>query len=256
MATLFGKAVMKFLPAKSLRRALVKVASPKLRWKLALPCEEKYWEDYISQKGGQYADNFAERMNPATPLQPHVRSHIFAPESSTIRILDVGAGPLTVLGKTWPAENPAAAPKIELTAVDPLANDYARILKKHHVRPPVPTQFCAAESLTGKFAHNHFDLVYSRNALDHSYNPVEAIWQMLAVCKPGCVVLLQHLVNEGETERYYGLHQWNFNLESGRFIIWNKIRRSDIADEFGSAAHITANIEDNWLTVALTKSTL
>lgn len=249
MATFFGKTVMKMLPAKSLRRALVRVASDKLKWKLALPCEEKYWEGYISQKGGtEYADGFAERMNPETALQPHVRAHIRAAEGSAVKILDVGAGPLTVLGKVWQGRS------VEITAVDPLANDYARLLRKHHVNPPVKTQFCAAEKLGAKFSQNQFDLVYSRNALDHSYNPVEAIWQMLGVCKPGCVVLLQHLVNEGETERYYGLHQWNFNLEGGRFVIWNKIRRSDIADEVGASAHIAAAIEDKWLTVAMTKS--
>jgi hypothetical protein len=78
--------------------------------------------------------------------------------------------------------------------------------------------------------------------------------QMIAVCKPGSIVLLQHLVNEGETESYYGLHQWNFNLESGRFIIWNKIRRSDITDELGPAATVAASIENKWLTVAIQKS--
>jgi SAM-dependent methyltransferase len=249
MATLFGKTIMKMLPAKSLRRALVRVASDKLKWKLALPCEEKYWEEYISQKGGtEYSANFAERMNPQTPLQAHVRCHINAPEGSTVKILDVGAGPLTVLGKTWPER------KIEITAVDPLANDYARLLRKHNVTPPVQTAYCAAEQLSSRFNQNQFDLVYSRNALDHSYNPVEAIWQMLGVCKPGCVVLLQHLINEGETEKYYGLHQWNFNLENGRFIIWNKIRRSDVADEIGASASVAAIVEGKWLTVAITKS--
>lgn len=249
MATLFGKTVMKLLPAKSLRRALVSAASDHLRWKLALPCEEKYWETYIAQQGGgAWGADFVERTNPIQPLQAHVAAHIAAPGGATVKILDVGAGPLTVLGKTWVGRN------VEITAVDPLANDYHRLLRRHGVRPPVPTQYCEAEKLAARFGRDVFDLVYSRNALDHSYNPLEALRQMVAVCKPGGVALLEHLINEGETEKYYGLHQWNFCCQEQRFVIWNRIHRYDVAAELGAAVRVTTRVAGSWLTVLLRKS--
>ena len=247
MSTLLGKTVMKLLPSKSLRRALVKSASNKLRWKLALPCEEKYWHDYISQSGGQYAADFAQRLDPNLPLQPHIRDHIAFRGTSTVRILDVGAGPLTCLGKTWPGRT------LELTPTDPLANDYARILRAHNVTPPVPTQFCCAERLTSKFPENHFDLAYSRNALDHSFEPLAAISQMLKVIKPDCTILLEHLLNEAETEKYYGLHQWNFTQRDNQFIIWNKRTTLNVAAELGPQAQITSTVANNWLTVTIKK---
>ena len=248
MATLFGKAVMGMLPAKALRRALVNSASSKLRWKLALPCEEKFWERWLAEQGGEYGDSFRDRLNPLLGLQEHVRGLIRADEGALVRILDVGAGPLTVLGKVWRGR------RVEITAVDPLANDYSRLLKKHDVVGPVKTVYCEGERVAERFDENRFDLVYSRNALDHAHNPVAAIAAMVRVCKPGCVTLLEHLVNEGETEKYYGLHQWNFNVEGGRFVIWNKIRKSDVAEELGAAGVVEASVNGKWLTVVIRKS--
>ena len=191
MATLLGKTVMKMLPTKSLRRAVVKAASEKMRWRLALPCEEKYWADYISQKGGEaYGADLAARLNPELPLQEHVREQI-EPGETVVRILDVGAGPLTVLGKRWEGRT------VEITAVEPLANDYARILRTHGVTPVVPTQFCEGERVAERFAKDHFDVAYSRNALDHSYEPVKAIGAMVEVVKPGGCVLLEHFAERG-----------------------------------------------------------
>lgn len=249
MTTLFGKTVMGLLPAKSLRRALVNSASTKLRWKLALPCEEKFWAKWLAEQGGEYGDNFRERLNPLFELQEHVRGHIAAAEGATVRILDVGAGPLTVLGKVWRGR------KVELVAVDPLANDYARLLKKHDVVPPVKTAYCEGERVGERFDENRFDLVYSRNALDHSHDPMGAIRQMVKVCKPGCVVLMENGVNEGEHEKYYGLHQWNFSRQEGRFVIWNKHCRVDVAEELEGMAGVSCEVEEElkWLTVVMRK---
>ena len=61
-------------------------------------------------------------MNPGTELRERIRALIAAPEGVTVRVLDVGAGPLTALGKVWPGRT------LELTAVDPLADEYNAIL--------------------------------------------------------------------------------------------------------------------------------
>ncbi len=239
MATLFGKTVMKLIPVKSWRRALVNSSSAKMRWRLALPCEENYWERFIAEKGPEYPADYQARVNPETELQADIRQHINAQAGATVRILDVGAGPLTYVGKRWPGHT------VEVTAIDPLADDYNRLLNEYHVEPPVRTINCAAEKIAERFPADHFDLTYSRNALDHSYDPAAAIENMVHATRPGCVTLLIHAINEGEYEKYYGLHQWNFNKdEHGHFIVWGKAATVDMTQRLADRATVTCDIQD------------
>ena len=62
-----------------------------------------------------------------------------------------------------------------------------------------------AESLLERFVPDTFDLVFSRNALDHTSDPLRALQQMLAVVKPGHSVLLEVHENEADAERYGGM---------------------------------------------------
>jgi hypothetical protein len=45
---------------------------------------------------------------------------------------------------------------------------------------------------------------------------------MVRAVKPGRWVLLKHVIDEGEREDYGGLHDWNFRIDEGRFVIWNR----------------------------------
>ncbi len=119
---------------------------------------------------------------------------------------------------------------VELTAVDPLAEEYGVLLRKHGVEPPVRSRPCPAESVADVLGDSRFDLAYSQNALDHTEDPLAGLQQMLRTVKPGCWVVLKHTVDEAETEAYGSLHDWNFRLENGRFLIWNRETRI-FADE-------------------------
>ena len=121
---------------------------------------------------------------------------------------------MTTLGKKVPGKT------IVISAVDPLADDYARILQKYQIEPLVKTQQLAAEDLATKFPPNTFNLVYARNCIDHASNPEKAVLQMVEVVKSGGYVLLEHFPDEAINENYHGLHQWNFSMDSqGDFII-------------------------------------
>ena len=189
----------------------------KLKWKAGWGLEMGFWETYFSTKGGQWADGYKRRLDPNLPLQP--RPAALIPDASTrTLILDVGAGPLTYLGKTLGERH------LDIIAVDPLAAQYDSILIKHGIEPIVRTQLLAAERLTDKFPENTFDLVFARNCIDHSYNPEQAILQMIEVVRSGGYVLLEHRVNEGERERYQGLHQWDFFVsEDGDFMLGSQL---------------------------------
>ncbi len=174
---------------------------------------------------------------------------LLPPEQKHARILDVGAGPLTFVGFQSPGRT------LEVIAVDPLAPAYDELLARHGVLPVVRTQPGDAERLNGLFAPNSFDIVTARNCIDHSYDPLAALESMLAVCKPGCTVLLQHAVAEAEAQHYAGLHQWNLRDEEGDFVLAGKSQRTNITRTLYSLADIRNEIQydGTWLVTWMRK---
>ena len=95
------------------------------------------------------------------------------------------------------------------------------------------------------------------NALDHSYDPLRGIQQMLEVVKPGHHVLLLHRVNEAENQNYKAFHQWNLCAEEGRFIIWNRQTRLCVNEALGETAEVTIDpswLQEEWIFVSLKKA--
>ena len=165
-------------------------------------------------------------------------------------MLDVGAGPLTILGKRWGQR------RVEITAVDPLADRYAELFERFAVQPPVTPVLGQAERLSDVFAADSFDLAFARNCLDHGYAPLDSIRQMLRVVKRGGVVLLHHATDEGEFMNYAGPHQWNFRVEDGRFVIWQPGRRIDAHALLEATADVETSVatdDSRYMSVALRK---
>jgi ubiquinone/menaquinone biosynthesis C-methylase UbiE len=161
----------------------------------------------------------------------------FLPDSPSVSILDVGSGPLTCLGKQCVSKT------IKITAIDPLADTYNSLLDRYGINPPVRTIQGFAEQLTSKFSPETFDLVFSRNAIDHSYRPDLAIEEMIKVVKKNRYVVLGHVPNEGLKEGYEGLHQWDFTRsEYGDFIIKSPYQEVNITKKFLSIARIRCEI--------------
>ena len=174
------------------------------KWKSGLSDEISFWDRWMKTKGSEWPDDFIFRCDPNTDLQHHICELIDAPAESEVRILDVGAGPLTCLGKSWTGR------KVTIFPVDALAEDYDALLIKYGITPLVRTAKVHAEKLASAFAPDFFDLAYAQNSLDHCYDPLTAIRQMIEVVRPNHFVLLAHALMEGENENYQGLHQWDF----------------------------------------------
>jgi SAM-dependent methyltransferase len=181
-------------------------------WKRGAAEEVAFWRRYL--EAIDTAD--ASRLDPKRPLSPHMRELIGSRPGERVEILDVGAGPLSTIGRVWEGR------EIAVTAVDPLAAHYDRLLREVGIDPPVRTVFGEAESLSSQFDRGRFDLIACTNALDHCRNPLKAIREMLRVSKRGGCIRLYHHVNEAEREDHVGFHQWNLWSHGGHFVIWNE----------------------------------
>jgi len=206
-----------------------------VEWADALLNEEvDWWEKALAEPEKNWLPTeFRERTNLELPLQDELRELISAPPNGTVRILDVGSGPLTRIGSRWPGH------EVQITATDPLANQYNALLNRLQIPHRVPVTFAHAEKLLEVFPPNFFDLAYASNSLDHGYDPLKAIEQMLAVTKPGSYVYLWHFSNEGRHECYKGMHQWNFDTKRGDFVIGNGKITHALTSHFGPAIRLS-----------------
>jgi SAM-dependent methyltransferase len=183
-------------------------------WSAGLREEYEFWERTLLDSSHSFDPaEMRRRMDPKTPLQDELRQLINAAPGANVRLIDVGAGPLTSVGKLWPERS------VQIVPVDPLAKMYNELLAKLKIVPSVATLPIEGERLLKHFPENSFDLATAFNALDHAYDPVAVIRQMVAVVKPGCHVYLWHVANVADYEGHRGLHQWNFDVVDGDMTV-------------------------------------
>ena len=215
-------------------RRLLKKLIPGRSRSIALNDEIKFWREWFVSGGLEWPQDFHERFDPNQPIQDHVATYIDRIEGNPVRILDVGSGPLTKLGKKHPSR------ELIITPTDLLASRYDLLLSELKVEPLVRTIFANAERLVDQFGQNSYDIVHGQNCIDHTAHPQVAIQQMLAVCKPQGYVILYHAENEGQTEQYKQLHKWNFTCENGDFIIRDQRgRTTNVTRMVGAAGEVT-----------------
>jgi SAM-dependent methyltransferase len=211
-------------------------------WRMRARSEVDFWADWLAGTPGteQWASDRDARLQADTEVtDPLVRAELERLSATEISILDVGAGPLTALGHRYPGKT------LTIIAVDPLAEEYDRLLRDMGLEPPVRTVRVAGEDLLARFGPERFDIAYAVNSLDHSAEPLAIISDMVGVVRPGGVVLLRHKRNEGESARYTGMHQWNFDQADGRFLLWNTAERIDVGAALGDRAETTAWLAEN-----------
>ncbi len=181
----------------------------------SLTQEIAFWREWFEGKGLDWPDDYRRRFNPDLELQPELAALLPMIPKVDIDILDVGAGPITRLGKK------SAGRSIHLIATDLLAAQYDQMLADLNIQPLLRTVFADAEKLTDHFGRASFDIVHAQNTVDHMEHPPLAIEQMIAVTRPGGFVYLRHEENEGTRTGFYTLHQWDFFLDdmTGDFML-------------------------------------
>jgi SAM-dependent methyltransferase len=225
------------------RRALMHLGlGRRLWWHVRRSSEVDFWAGWLTNAPGTegWAPDREERLDPQTEIRdPVVREALERNPADEVSILDVGAGPLTWLGFRYPGK------KLTIVAVDPLADDYDRLLRDAGLDPPVRTIRVAGEALVEHFGRGRFDIAYATNALDHSADPFIIISNMVAVVRPGGVVVLRHKRNEGESARYWGLHQWNFDVVDNSLLLWNNAAEVDVGSALSECAATFAWIAED-----------
>jgi SAM-dependent methyltransferase len=209
-------------------------------WDSNLESEMSYWKNEIRRRDSKaWRTEFAARLDPEAPLQDVIAEHIDRTVSVN-RILDVGAGPLTSINKK------CEFCEISITAIDPLADFYNDILGRREITPPVRTELGWGERLTEQFGENQFDITYSRNAIDHSYDPIKCIDEMIKVTKKNRYVIAEVNERGGSLEQWTGLHQWDFFvartlplLERHLFVEGKSIEAVDVTRQFAKVAKMT-----------------
>ena len=224
--------------------------------------ELKFWDDWFRTKGLDWPEDYAFRIDPETEIQEYLRPFLHgargrgqrAEEVGMKLILDVGSGPLTVLGKRLDGV------KLNIVCADPLANEYRELLEKYGILKQVQDDYqcfnCSMENIAQLFIQTTFDLVHAQNCVDHSYDPVRAVCEMICVCKPGGTVFLKHERNEAENEGYGGLHQWNFDCVDGKFVISGAGERTVMDDYLASVfdgLEMETKLEDGYVVTVIRK---
>lgn len=225
------------------RRALMHIdLGRRLWWRARKRRETKFWAAWLVGAPGteEWASDREARLAPDTEVRdPFLRAELERIPAEDISILDVGAGPLTKLGYRYPGKT------LTIVAVDPLADDYDRLLRDAGLDPPLRTIPVAGEALLEHFGSRTFDIACATNSLDHSADPFTIISNMVAVVRTGGIVLLRHKRNEGESARYEGLHQWNFDVVDGNLLLWNNAVEVNVGSALEGSAVTTAWISEN-----------
>ena len=200
--------------------------------RIGLALEVLFWRRWVATRGLASAIPIEQLLDPDRPFPAVFRPYIDDLPDTTIRVLDVGAGPITHVGRRHPTKT------IVVTPTDLLADRYRDLLARAGITPPVATVYADAEALSATFPAATFHLAIGNNSIDHCSDPLKAIAEMLAVTRPGGHVVLRHRENEAQRAKYLGLHKWNFAVEHGAPLLWNPDRRIDLAQHFAATATV------------------
>jgi SAM-dependent methyltransferase len=214
--------------------------SDRERWQRALDSELGFWRRAL---GDTAASKRRKSLRPDSawaddPLYARVAEML--PEGD-VHVLDVGAGPATVVPKVHPGRT------FHITALDPLADHYNALLDQLGIEPPVRTGPGSGEDLLERVQPASFDLAHAVNSVDHAYDPGLVIRNMLLAVKPGGLVLLRHERNEAVNEHYRGLHQWNFDASEGDFLLWRPGVRRNLSRELADLGTGEVEVDGGWI---------
>ena len=202
-------------------------------WLSGVESEIAFWNTYMKTRGGAYFVNYqwTTSTEKTFSLEHEIPKEMYGKE---YKVLDVGSGPFSRLGTNTDKA------KLDMLCIDPLGMAYARLKRKYGVDTGIRLETGFVEMLDRAVPADAFHLVHMSNSLDHSFDPIYGIKQLLHACKMGGKVILRHAENEAERAEHKGFHQWNLSLknEEKSFVIWRDDKRFDVCKLMGEYADI------------------
>jgi len=178
------------------------IESELLFWKIAL---------------GQDRDDLKQRADPnrwieACPdiVKDIIDGHMAKPEAPLV--LDVGCGPLSQIAYVQ-------AKGAVLLGLDELAMEYKVFLGGYGITPNcvmLPVSITSVND-TAVF-RNSAQLVWMRNAMDHTTDPAKAFILLKSMVAPGGDLVVSSIVREGKHQNYGGMHQTDLFISDGRLL--------------------------------------
>jgi ubiquinone/menaquinone biosynthesis C-methylase UbiE len=189
-------------------------------WAKNIHQEIAFWEGVIRRTAASQSG--AE--GPSVQDYSWLRRTLVPPpaDNEVMRLLDVGSGPFSTLGRAKPGNG------VEIVRADALGDAYNRILEECGLAQFPSVLAIKGEELSLAFGHDAFHFVNCANALDHFEDPARSFLEMVRVCKPGGIVRIISIENEGEREAYAGLHQWNLQTADNGLWLWNRATRTNL----------------------------
>lgn len=127
-----------------------------------------------------------------------------------LKLLEVGTGLISPL-------ETCADLKAEVTAVDPLMNQYNEI----YPLGGRPVNYIQASGEELPFENESFDAVSCLNVIDHTPYPHKMLEEIIRVLKPGGKFFFEVNFDEALSPAHYGL--WNKRLVEEFFGVWKPI---------------------------------
>ena len=150
-------------------------------------------------------------------LLPYIQ-RLQGPDRQPVEALDIGCGPISVL--RWGALQGL----LHVTGVDPLLDMYRIILERHGLAD-LPAIACQrelniyAEELASALPPETFDIIHTRNAIDHVEDPLAVIGQAGACLRPGGILVLDFHTREGSRQGWEQLHQFDLYVDETEHLV-------------------------------------
>lgn len=179
--------------------------------------KELYWKNYSLRTGHWYlralATNGEECRRICSAHVVALAEEFAAGHGRVPEILDVGCGPISSLA--YLTHEGLA----HVVGVDAIAREYARLLERYDLRSPVEQVSGSGETLHMLDLGRDFDMVYCRNALDHTQCPPLTWLNMFNTAPVGGLIVQSHAIREGTKEGWKQLHQHDLYSESDGHLV-------------------------------------
>lgn len=179
-----------------------------------------FWYSHLAKKDKQSYSNILldpQRRKELFPgkLLPYIE-RIRTEEGCCPKLFEIGSGPTSSLA--WGVDHKL----FQIVAIDPLADKYCALMEKHNYSYPIKPIKCKGEEVLKLFPRESFDIIYSRNALDHAESPQECIDNAYNLLKQRGIIFLEGAIKEGTHQKWLGLHQHDLLPRDGQLLHYNK----------------------------------